>query len=302
MVSPPSGYKTIIAITTNEFELILSGKIENQKIEQLKINFNQEAYFNVQYLGNGPCIVKTIDSFGNLGINNGNLMMPAFFEENLYQMYLEKKEEINIEIYHISDEIKNSFCEYGKVILGSFNFSGEVGHTIFKVKSNDKILLTLTIEVFPAKMDYYQDYKTMLQEINEEMAALAYELFSSTFHQATISQSKYQSNFEFMKILETIFNNFKKALNRIEKYPKHNIVTHETVKNTDKAKIISTKTSKYLGKKPENLFEFNDGLIEINGKQYIPYKVIELKKNITLDIFENQYVKYILQNIISGNE
>ncbi|NYE58431.1 hypothetical protein [Carboxydothermus ferrireducens] len=141
MVSPPTGFKTIMSITTDEFELVISGKIENQKVVRLKINFNQEAYFDVQYFGKGSCIVKTVDCFGNLAINNGNVMMPAFFEENLYQMYLEKKEDIDIEIYHISDEIKNSFCQYGKVIVGSFNFSGEVGHTVFKVKNKDKILL-----------------------------------------------------------------------------------------------------------------------------------------------------------------
>ncbi|ABB16229.1 hypothetical protein CHY_1725 [Carboxydothermus hydrogenoformans Z-2901] len=213
-------------------------------------------------------------------------------------MYLEKKEDIDIEIYHISDEIKNSFCQYGKVIVGSFNFSGEVGHTVFKVKSKDKILLMLTIEVFPAKMDYYQDYKAMLQEINEEMAALAYELLGSTFHQATVSQTKHQSNFEFIKILQTVFNNFNRALKRIEKYPKHNIVLQETIKHADKAKVVSSKTSKFLGKKPENLFEDKNGFIAINGKKYLPFKVIELKKNITFDIFENQYVKYILQNLI----
>lgn len=45
-----------MSITTDEFELVISGKIENQKVERLKINFNQEAYFDVQYFGKGRAL------------------------------------------------------------------------------------------------------------------------------------------------------------------------------------------------------------------------------------------------------
>lgn len=54
----------------------------------------------------------------------------------------------------------------------------------------------------------------------------------------------------------------------------------------------------YLRSRPYLLVESDRGFIDIRGRKYYPTKVIEKKKTTTIDIFENRFVKYMIQKII----
>lgn len=62
--------------------------------------------------------------------------------------------------------------------------------------------------------------------------------------------------------------------------------------------MASNKTKDYIRKHPNCLEESSKGGVFIRGKSYISGKVIEIQKRTTTDIFENQYVKYMIVNII----
>ena len=72
-----------------------------------------------------------------------------------------------------------------------------------------------------------------------------------------------------------------RGIKRIERFPKHSVVTEYNLKNKHKSKVISTKeTIKHL------------------RKNHSSNNVVEVRKNTTLDILENQYVKYIIKRIL----
>jgi Uncharacterized conserved protein len=297
MDSLHTGYSTnLILIDTSIYTLYINGKLKNFKSENIGININKPAFFNVDH-NEEDVIIKTITSNDELANNSSNFMYPCFFEDSNYEILIEAKSEKNIKVYHISDDINKNIKKLGNCLIGSFSFKGEIGHSNFKILVEGKEDINLTIEIFPSKMDYMDDYYEIMNEINEEIASLTFNFLGSTYHRAKLKDVEYQTNTEFFNILKTIYKDLFKALNRIAKSPKHELCTYERTQDINKVTRISNNTSTYMSKHPETLLKSDKG-ISINGQTYMPRKVIEIKKENTTDIFENRFVKYIIRSIV----
>ena len=80
-------------------------------------------------------------------------------------------------------------------------------------------------------------------------------------------------------ILHKIYESLDKSIRRIEKHPKHGVLSEYNLKDRDKSKRVAIKeTIKHLRKNSSS-------------------KVVEVRKHTTIDIYENQYVKYIINDI-----
>ncbi|HHV99244.1 MAG TPA: DUF2357 domain-containing protein [Clostridiaceae bacterium] len=298
MASLPTGSKgDLIFIETELFKIHVRGKYGNKKSDAISANMNIEAYIEVNYAGEDEPVIKTLTSTGELGVTKGYKMMPCFYEEGIYEMLLINKDNKSRTIHHDSTEIKNNFTTAENITFGSFSFDGEIGYSTFQIISDNRIILTLTIEVFPVKMDYRRDYINMINDVNEEIASLAFEFMGKTYQSARLVDTNYQSASEFYHILEKIYNKFNDAIKRIERFPKHSVVTNERIQSVDRAKYISRNNNAYLRKHPEVLYRSDKG-IDINGKKYMPQYLLEIKKETTVDIFENRFVKYIIKTVL----
>ncbi|KXZ39989.1 hypothetical protein SAMN05661008_01952 [Alkalithermobacter thermoalcaliphilus JW-YL-7 = DSM 7308] len=275
-----TGTKTILQIETEDFCIYVSGKTENEKFKAINSNLNMSSYVSVKSDVYIPS-VKTIDDDDYLVENNTNSMRPSFFEDGTYNIYLENKSDKIFDIYHNDKEIRQSMVLYGKNIIGNIKFNGDIGYCEFKIKNKNVEVMNFIIEVFPSKLDYIKDYKEMLREVNEEITSLVFDFLGKTFKSVDFKETKNQSNVEFLAILRSIYTKLERAINRIQKHPKHGVFNNYYLKDKDKCKRISTKeTIKHLRKNPSST------------------KAIEVKKVTTLDIYENQYIKYMIKNII----
>lgn len=294
----PTGSKgDLIFIETELFKLHIKGKRENKKSDAINANMNVPGHIRVDYDDFGKIIVKTLTSNGELVNNESYEMMPCFYEEGLYEILLINKSNDLLGIYHDSYEINNSFNTVENVTFGSFSFEGEIGYSTFRLVSGSNIILSLTLEVFPAKMDYRSDYINMINEVNDEIASLAFEFMGKTYQDAVLTDTTHQTASVFYNILTRIYDKLNDAIKRIEKSPKHNLLNIERVQYINKAKHISKSNTSYLRKHAEKLY-INDKGININGVIYMPQQVIEMKKEATVDIFENRFVKYIIKSVI----
>ncbi len=125
------------------------------------------------------------------------------------------------------------------------------------------------------------DYNEILKDINEEITSLVFDFLNKTFSSVNICDNKSQTGLEFIVILNNIYEKLERAIKRIERFPKHSVVTEYNLKNKHKSKVISTKeTIKHLRKNNNS------------------NSVVEVRKNTTLDILENQYVKFIIKRIL----
>ncbi len=192
-------------------------------------------------------------------------MHPSFFEDGIYNIYLENNTNDKFEIHHDNKEIRENIITRGRNIFGSFKFNGDIGYSTFKIIKNNEEYLSLTIQVFPSKLDYMDDYNEILKDINEEMTSLVFDFMNKTFSTVNICDTKDQSGIEFIVILNNIYEKLEKSIKRIERFPKHSVVTNYNLKDRNRCKMVSTKET-----------------------------IKHLRKNHT----SNQYVKYMIKTII----
>ena len=178
-----SGNREVLVQLENKvFNLYLIGENPSEKIRFLKNNLNQPATIRVIEKNGMDSTLKTITSYGELVLNLGNTMMPCFFEDGRYQLVLQKKGKgNNYEIFHSGIRITEDFQAIGDSLIGIIDFSSDIGYTSIDIYKDRVKLLKLVLEVFPTKLDYYKDYKELIMEINEEIAALAFKFFDKTY-------------------------------------------------------------------------------------------------------------------------
>ena len=272
--------KDILKVSTDDFTLWISGSSENKKFKATNNNKNINAHLGI--ITNYDYTKETINSFGELEINNTDNMYPSFFEDGIYNLYLENNTNDKIEIYHEHKEIRENIVTRGKNLFGSFKFNGDVGYSTFKIIKNSNEVLSLIIQVFPSKLDYMDDYNEILKDINEEITSLVFDFLNKTFSSVNISDNKNQTGLEFIVILNNIYEKLEKAIKRIERFPKHSVINEYNLKNKNKCKVVGIKES-----------------INHLRKNHISQNIVEVRKNTTLDIFENQYVKYIIKRTVN---
>lgn len=269
----------ILQISTRDFTVFIDGNIQNKKYNVTNNNKNVSGKIEVISDLEGLKIY-TINSFNELEENHSGLMVPSFFEDGIYNLYLENNTGERFEVYHHSVQIRENISYRGRNAFGSFRFNGDIGYSTFSIKKNNQDVLTFTIQVFPTKLDYVDDYNEILNDINKEVESLVFDYLDKTFSQVNIVDVKKQAGVEFIAILHNIYENLDRSIRRIEKHPKHGVLNELSLKDRNKSKRIDVKeTIKYLRK---------------NKSQ----NVMEVKKKTTLDIYENQYVKYMIRRIL----
>ncbi len=293
------GKKSILMQIKNKFfDFFIIGDNPNDKARVPNINVNYPAAINVEHTYNLETIVKTITSYGDLATNLGNTMLPCFFEDGQYQIILEKKDECDYNFFLGGQEISENLQVIERNYIGIIDFSSDIGYTNIDIYRKMEKVLRITLEVFPSKLDYHKDYRELIKEINEEISFLAFRLLDKTYLTGELVETAHQTNAEFIYILDLVFVELERALKRIVNNFKHNVVTYDELNKIHKAKKISNRTRNYIRTHTDSLIKSDQGIIKINNSLYYPEKVIEKKKVTTNDIFENQFVKYMIQTII----
>ena len=127
--------KDILQISTEEFSLYISGNTQNKKYNVTNNNKNVSGEISVE-TNLSDLKIKTINSFGQLEENHTSMMVPSFFEDGIYDLYLESNTSDVYEVYHHSKEIRDNISYRGKNAFGAFKFNGDIGYSTFYIRKN----------------------------------------------------------------------------------------------------------------------------------------------------------------------
>lgn len=181
--------------------------------------------------------------------------------------------------------------------MGNLQFQNEVGYSTFEIRLDKQKILEVTLEIFPTKLDYKEDYKKLLEEVNDEIYNLAFHFIRKTYLGASLKSEANPSKAEFYRLISKHFLQFIQALQRIEQQPHRQLQTiHEKVRGDQLRKIDSTGRS-YLRKRANLFVEVNNG-ITLGQKRVIPLEGLQIKKEVTSDTLENRYVKWMIERLI----
>ncbi|MEG1482526.1 DUF2357 domain-containing protein [Clostridium sp.] len=292
-----TGYseKELLVIRSEKYDFLLniSGKFGNYKAD--KLNYKEDEA-KIKVIGE-KIIVKTINGKGDLELNNTERMIPTFYEDGVYDITFECDENYNIIQMGKQIELLKKSKRY-PIRVGKFEFKSDIGYSSFYIKDRERVITSFTIEVFPTKINYKEDYKVLLDEVNNNMEALVFDMFDKTYLSAKFVEYS-RTNNEFLSILKVIFNELEKNLMNITRNFKHNIETLEKIERINRVRKLSNKTIGYLRTHKNVLENHSQGFVRSEDEKYIPNKVIGISKKTTIDIFENRYIKYAIKGIIS---
>ncbi|SET50267.1 hypothetical protein SAMN05421676_105120 [Salinibacillus kushneri] len=306
MGSLPSGLANhdveLLHIETENMTLVIKGKPYHEKFEGLaqyrKLDFSNPMQLKVD--GEGVESVRVFD------INEAKLRekyshRPIFFENGVYTLVVSPKGNKELTFYHEHKGLRNAIdrTQLGNsyALMGSLQFLNEVGLSTFEIREEDETLLSVTIEIFPTKLDYEKDYKMLLEEVNDEIYNLAYHFIKKTYLGARTKLDGSPSPSEFFRLMQYHFDQLFKAINRIEQQPHQKLITTHTKVRGDQLGQQDHKSRQYLKKRP-HLFAKVDKGIPINNQHYMPISGLNRKKEVTYDTNENRYIKWMMYRLI----
>lgn len=305
MAIRPSGSREdvkLVQVETEYLSLILKGKPYHHRYNSLKSYRSMDFHDTMNLTVAGEMIhsIKAYDVNKNMLVED-TVLRPVFFENGVYQLIIIPKQNQELIFYHEHPLIRNAISpeDLGeqKILMGNLHFQNEVGLTTFSIFEDSKKLLEVTLEIFPSKLDYRNDYQKLLAEVNDEIYNLAFHFIRKTYLGAKVKLEGHPSRAEFYRLISYHFDSFVESISNIEKQPHHLLrTTHEKARGDQLGKLDS-KGRNYLRKRPHLFVEVEKG-IPIKDKRLLPVSGLKIKKEITYDTNENRYVKFMMKRLI----
>ncbi|WP_243299270.1 restriction endonuclease-like protein [Bacillus litorisediminis] len=293
----------LVNIETSDFSLIIKGKPFHERYlglqEYRKLDFHDVMYFKV--IGEKIENVKVFD-INNMELNEKySELRPIFFENGTYQIIVSPKGDKDLSFYHEHPLLRNAVgrVSIGKsyVLLGNLHFQNEIGYSTFEIMEKENALLKVTIEIFPTKLDYKEDYKKLLEEVNDEIYNLAFHFLKKTYHSATTKLEGNPSPAEFFRLISVYFTSFINSIEQIERQPHHKLEKKYEMVRGDRMKHVDSYGRNFLHKNQQLFIEVQKG-IRVEKKIYMPVKGMSVKKQITYDTHENRFIKWMMSSLL----
>ncbi|MFP7442940.1 restriction endonuclease-like protein [Bacillus infantis] len=304
MALHPSGSRDeveLVKIETEDFSLVVKGKPYHERYEGLKQYRAMDRHDVMQFSVHGDRVnqVLVYDIEAQV-LQESTQLRPIFFENGVYQVIVIPKTGRDLSFYHEHPVLRQSVARveiaHTYMLMGNLQFQNEVGLTTFEIRDGNKKLLEVTLEIFPAKLDYKNDYKKLLEEVNDEIYNLAFHFIRKTYLGAKVKLDGKPSRSEFYRLISKHFDQLLQAVNRIERQPHHLLQkTYEKVRG-DQLNKLDSRSRSYLQKRPHLFIEVPNG-IHIHNKTLMPTQGLRVKKELTYDTLENRYVKWMMQRV-----
>lgn len=259
----------------------------NEKESSLSVSCDDP--YEISLAGN----VETL-SFRNMGrASFGTYQMcPLFFEQQRYEIIIEPEEGHKAEFWHENYNVRKNITPVGRksdLLSGVINFGNEIGLSDLVVCIDGRNYLKLTIEVFPSKISYKDDYKAIIADVTEEVYNLVFDFLKKTYSSFNTSSEHQSSPVEFFAIIREIYREFLTAADMVISKPHHILEIEHVVLPCHKIKRSDNKTLRWIEKHPEQSIRYDRGAI-------MAERALAVKKHVTYNTKENQLTKYMLRN------
>ncbi|MBP2073373.1 DUF2357 domain-containing protein [Thermoanaerobacterium butyriciformans] len=282
----------LLNIWTPKFYFTIKGSLKDPNMMKLDINKGVKSRVKISCRDEYTAEVysqelgKTVQLFYEID--------PLFFEQQNYEIVIEKISECDIEFYHDNINIRNKVSPVGrakKVLTGVVNFTNDIGLSDLIIKVDGKEYLRVEIEVYPSKIDYLNDYNEILKDINNELYNLIFDFYKKTYLLTGLRDTVGNSLTEFFAIINLIFDRLDRAIGIVLRMPHHVLAKERVAENNYKVKRVDNECIKWINRHQQYV-KASSGVIEVE-------KALSLKNTVTFDTFENRIIKYMIKSVIN---
>lgn len=307
MVSHPTGLpkeRELVIIETAKLTCVIKGIAAHPQYNKLRrhMSFKVEDAMQFQCRADDLEVLKVYNALSDsVEPYQEQPLLPIFFENGRYEVIIIPKKEGEITFYHEFPSFREAVQRVSRsnFLTGILHFRNEVGLTSFEILGEKKrVLLTVILEVYPTKLDYKKDYKALLDEVNEEIYNLAYHFIKRTYLQGSAKIYKEPSLSEFYRLIDQHFQQYQKAIQRIERNAHHQLKKTYVEVRGDRLRRQDAKTLAYLRRNVGKFVDVEHG-IPIHGRTVMPFKGLLIQKESSVDTHENRYVKWTMTRIVT---
>ncbi|OWR33133.1 hypothetical protein CDO73_01100 [Saccharibacillus sp. O23] len=222
---------------------------------------------------------------------------PCFYETKSYELTLIKADPaLDLTFHHENVNLRRRIRPRGsRVLSGTLDFGSEIGETELQIRLGGQTVLSVVIEIFPAKLDYRRDYARLMEEVDEEAYDLSFDFLRRTYRTAESAETPRQSLAEFNAVLREVFGRMESAMLRIGAHPHHRLESERHLVESGRAKRTDRSTLDDLRRHPQRLQTDAQGGLEIAGKRYAPSRLLEPRRKISTDTDENRFLRWMLE-------
>lgn len=99
------------------------------------------------------------------------------------------------------------------------NYRSQVGYSDFAVMRDGVTEFKFTVEVFPSKLEYRQDFDEMLADVQEILTGLALEYLKATYNLGSSVPNPDATGLEWLVLLKSVTDDLERALQQIARHP-----------------------------------------------------------------------------------
>lgn len=242
--------------------------------------------YEVTLSGDAEMVSSLCSSGGNFAEYRS---LPIFFEQKRYELVIEPIEGHTVEFWHENYFVRNKISQAGRssLLTGVINFGNDIGSSDLVFLVDGHQYLKITIEVFPSKISYQEDYKAIVADVTKEVYNLIYDFLRRTYSSFNVSDNKHASLLEFFVIIQKIYGEYIAAAEMVLRLPHHLLQQEREVLPQHKIRRVDGKTLRWLEKHPAQMAR---GADEIRVE-----KALAVRKFVTYDTRENRLTKYMLE-------
>lgn len=225
---------------------------------------------------------------------------PMFYEQCDYQLLVRGLTQEVVSFWHENTLIRQKIeviSEGINMLSGIINFDNQIGQSDFIFYIGDERHITLTLEVFPSKITYKEDYNNLLADVTDEVYDVIFDYLKKTYGTFGLSSRQSKTPIVFITILNRIFDQYIKAIDLVMRLPHHKISKEYLILPAHKIKHIDSRTVKWIQKHSHCVIYHEKGTIA-SQSGYFASKAQAQCKKVTYDTLENQFTKYMIASVV----
>ena len=199
-------------------------------------------YYDLSLNGYAETGIVTVNNDIHSGVY---VIRPLFFEQQQYELVIEQEQGYKVSFWHDNLNVRNKVTPTGRLremLSGVINFGNEIGLSDLVIKIDNVNYMRLTIEVFPTKINYKEDYRSIIEDVTNEVYNVVFDFLKKTYLGYQQSDRVNNSLVEFLAIIRKIYQDFTKAIDMILAQPHHVLETTHEVMQGQKIKRIDRNT------------------------------------------------------------
>ena len=305
MALPVSGYSArrheLLFVECDGFTIALKGPRTHPNVGPLCLH--RDITSAVQVDGLAYRTITTPDFSTEAAV--AELAAPLFFEETNYELIVEKTDDgPPIEFWHRDQALRSAYGPVGrsgKVSSVIINFGSQVGYSELKFTRGAKDVLSVTLEVFPTKLDYQKDWRALLERISSALYSLAYGFLTSTFQKGHAVPEPTKTLGQWYALLEPRFDTLLQSVDLIARSPNRRIVREQRVRPLAQVRRPDRLVRKWLQRHPAMLQPTARGVpgaIRTIAGPRLPVRLPESKARLSYDTRENRFLRSLLHNMV----